>query len=403
MRTSEYSTEQQQEIVIILEPTWLDPIFPYLGAAVIVLLNVLFGTEISLKDIRFILMRPKPLIAAALCQFVLLPPYGLGIARLLGFEADIALGVLMVACAPGGGISNTASYLVEGEVPLSISMSFFSTAIAAGTMPLNLFIYGRFISDDPSFTAGNIPYGTLIQGLVAIALPVCLGMVLIAKARKMTLAVKKYAKPVVLLLLLVYISIALYKSSFAFKLFSLRDYLGGCLLPLGGFVLGGVASLILQLRCSQIKTISLEVGMQNSMIVVTMTNFVFDPPQSNLNSLMPISIAIMTMLVSIPLFIVHLLAKKYIAKYRDVCDENKSEQLRQRQKFEGLGGTIRRRLSSVSVSSRGHPNTKGGGTGVAVDPTMDTIPDEGEEEEFTRKSDQEKVTVDVNEKNQTHL
>ena len=53
---------------------------------------------------------------------------------------------------------------------------------------------------------------------------------------------------------------ALYKSSFAFKLFSLRDYLGGCLLPLGGFVLGGVASLILQLRCSQIKTISLEVG-----------------------------------------------------------------------------------------------------------------------------------------------
>ena len=74
MRTSEYSTEQQQEIVIILEPTWLDPIFPYLGAAVIVLLNVLFGTEISLKDIRFILMRPKPLIAAALCQFVLLPP-----------------------------------------------------------------------------------------------------------------------------------------------------------------------------------------------------------------------------------------------------------------------------------------------------------------------------------------
>ena len=67
--------------------------------------------------------------------------YGLGIARLLGFEADIALGVLMVACAPGGGISNTASYLVEGEVPLSISMSFFSTAIAAGMS--SLFFYSK--------------------------------------------------------------------------------------------------------------------------------------------------------------------------------------------------------------------------------------------------------------------
>ena len=50
----------------------------------------------------------------------------------MGYEPDVAMGVLMVACAPGGGISNTCAYLVEGEICLSIAMTFFSTAIAIG-------------------------------------------------------------------------------------------------------------------------------------------------------------------------------------------------------------------------------------------------------------------------------
>ncbi|XP_075262158.1 ileal sodium/bile acid cotransporter-like [Convolutriloba macropyga] len=385
----------QVDVTVLLEPTWLDPIFSYIGMTVLILLNVLFGTEISLRDIRFILMRPKPLIAAALCQFVILPPYGLGVARLLGFEPDVALGVLMVACAPGGGISNTASFLVAGEVPLSISMSFFSTAIAAGTMPLNLFIYSRFISDDPSFSAANIPYSTLITNLVIIALPVCLGMLLMAYAKERTLQVKRFAKPFVLVMLLVYIGLALYKSSFAFKLFSLRDYLGGCLLPLGGFIIGALAATILRLRFSQTKTISLEVGMQNTLIVVTMINLVFEPPQSNLNSLMPISIAIMTCLVAIPFFLIHYFTYKYSERYREVCESNREEQLRQRQRFEGVGGTIRRRLSSVVMT--GQPPMKNPAATAATS-NLDPIPDDEYEIEGegkpTESTDKEQASAE---------
>ena len=50
----------------------------------------------------------------------------------MGYEPDVTMGIVMVACAPGGGISNTAAYLVEGEISLSIAMTFFSTAIAIG-------------------------------------------------------------------------------------------------------------------------------------------------------------------------------------------------------------------------------------------------------------------------------
>ena len=50
----------------------------------------------------------------------------------MGYEPDVALGMLMVSCAPGGGDSNAFSYLVDGEVPLSIAMTFFSTLLAIG-------------------------------------------------------------------------------------------------------------------------------------------------------------------------------------------------------------------------------------------------------------------------------
>ena len=61
-------------ITIILEQNWVYAVAPGVATSVLVTLNFLFGTDISLKDLRFITLRPKPLIAAALCQFVLLPP-----------------------------------------------------------------------------------------------------------------------------------------------------------------------------------------------------------------------------------------------------------------------------------------------------------------------------------------
>ena len=54
----------------------------------------------------------------------------------MDYKPDVALGLLMVACAPGGGDSNAVAYLVDGELPLSISMTFFSTILAIGKLTL---------------------------------------------------------------------------------------------------------------------------------------------------------------------------------------------------------------------------------------------------------------------------
>merc|ERR1712150_443043 len=114
---------------------------------------------------------------------------------------------------------------------------------------------------------------------------------------------------------------------------------------------------------------------------------VFAPPQSNLNSLMPISIAIMTFIALIPLCSVHFLVHRFSGGYREVCEGNKEEQLRERQRFdqrfEGVGDTIKRRLSSVVLAGSPLENKQ---TSAAPAAQLTTIKDiEDEEDEIDRE------------------
>ena len=74
-------------------------------------------------------------------------------------------------------------------------------------MPLNLLIYSRFLTSDPSFTPSDISYKTLAAGLLLIVVPVCIGMALIAKAQKVTLKIKKFVQLFVLLLVVLLVGL----------------------------------------------------------------------------------------------------------------------------------------------------------------------------------------------------
>merc|ERR550532_93466 len=100
-------------ITVLRKEKLIDTFFvPYVFTMVFIL-NLAFGTNIALGDLRFIIRSPLPLVTAAVCQFGLLPPLGLAIVKIMGYDADVGLGLLMVACAPGGGDSNAITYLVD--------------------------------------------------------------------------------------------------------------------------------------------------------------------------------------------------------------------------------------------------------------------------------------------------
>ena len=74
-------------------------------------------------------------------------------------------------------------------------------------MPLNVWIYARFVSDDPKFSPESIPYFKLVSTLVLTAVPVVIGMLLISKLPKYTKKAVKFAKPVVLIFMLLFIAL----------------------------------------------------------------------------------------------------------------------------------------------------------------------------------------------------
>lgn len=109
------------------------------GALVTPLLGIImFGMGLTLKtaDFRLVFTRPLPVIIGVIAQFVIMPLVALLVVWLLRLPAEIAAGVILVGCAPGGTSSNVVSYLARGDVALSVTMTSVSTLLAPVITPI---------------------------------------------------------------------------------------------------------------------------------------------------------------------------------------------------------------------------------------------------------------------------
>ena len=91
------------------------------------------GLTLTLPD--FARIAKKPWIAAlgVVTQFIAMPLLGLLVVTLFNLPAEIAVGVILVGCAPGGTASNVVTYLAKGDTALSVSITTLSTLLAPGT------------------------------------------------------------------------------------------------------------------------------------------------------------------------------------------------------------------------------------------------------------------------------
>lgn len=88
------------------------------------------GLTIKAEDFKIVFTRPKELLAGCVLQYTIMPLSAFALAKLFGLPADLALGVILVGCCPGGTASNVITYIAGGDVPLSVGMTIVSTLIA---------------------------------------------------------------------------------------------------------------------------------------------------------------------------------------------------------------------------------------------------------------------------------
>jgi BASS family bile acid:Na+ symporter len=154
---------------------WLRPeLFIPLKPAIIPLLGmVMFGMGVTLTAYNFlaVLQRPLPVALGIGLQFLLMPLAGWMLAMLAGLPPQLAAGLILVGCSPGGTASNVICYLARGDVALSITLTTISTLLAVVATPLLTLLYAGQTVPVPAmemlFTIARI-----------ILLPVALGVLL---------------------------------------------------------------------------------------------------------------------------------------------------------------------------------------------------------------------------------
>ena len=93
------------------------------------------GLSLSLRDFAAVFLKPKAIIIGLVCQLILLPLVGFALIGLFTLEADIAIGIIILAACPGGPTSNLITHLANGDTALSVSMTAVCSFITLLTIP----------------------------------------------------------------------------------------------------------------------------------------------------------------------------------------------------------------------------------------------------------------------------
>jgi len=215
------------------------------------------GLTLTFDDYRKLAAAPRALVAGVALQFAVMPLTGFAIARGLALEPGLAVGLILVACCPGGTASNIVTFLARGNVALSVVMTMASTLAAVVLTPLLTgWLAGAYVEIDRL---------NLLLNMVSIVLvPVVLGTLLnrlFPRAAERVSAVLPLVA-IVLVILIVGGIVGGAKAQIAEHAGVLL--LATFLLHAVGFALGYVLARALGLEEIAARTISIEVGMQNS-------------------------------------------------------------------------------------------------------------------------------------------
>ena len=173
-----------------------------------ILTLLMFDLGLALKpaDFRLIVTRPKPVLVGLLGQIILLPLIAWGIGQAFHLAPLFMIGLMLVACSPGGSSSNVFSMLAKGDVALSVTLTACSSIVTLFTLPL---IMAWVTSDVGEAVNIHLPVGKLLmQNIVLMVVPITVGLLVSifrpAAAEKTHAVLKRIAMPALVLLVTVF-------------------------------------------------------------------------------------------------------------------------------------------------------------------------------------------------------
>jgi len=233
---------------------------------------IMFGMGLTLKaeDFQEVARRPVRVAIGVLAQFIIMPALAWVLCKLLALPAEIAVGVILVGCCPGGTASNVMTWFARGDVALSVSITAVTTLLAPVVTPALIWLLASEWLP-VSFSA------MFLSILKMVLLPIILGLVvrrLLGERVKLAVEVL----PLISVVSIVAIVAAVVAASQAKIAESGLLIMAVVILHNGiGLGLGYVAGRLFGMPLAQCKTLSIEVGMQNSGLGAALASAHFSP------------------------------------------------------------------------------------------------------------------------------
>ncbi len=230
------------------------------------------GLTITANDFKAVFSKPKEIIIGCVAQYTVMPLAAWVLAVVFKLPADIALGVILVGCCPGGTASNVITYIAGGDVPLSVGMTIVSTLIAPIMTPaLVYFLAGAWV--EVSFLA------MVISVVKVILIPVLLGIIIKSILGRQIDKISGLL-PIISVVSIVMIIAGIVAVNADKILVCGLQVLGVVALHnILGMTLGLGAAKAFRLDYPKATAVSIEVGMQNSGLAVSLAaaNFALNP------------------------------------------------------------------------------------------------------------------------------
>lgn len=251
----------------------LPDLFRQLTPWIVTLLGIIMfgmGLTISGRDFAEVLRRPVNVGVGVASQFLIMPLLAVALTMIIPMSPEVAAGVILVGCCPGGTSSNVMTYLAKGDVALSVACTSVTTLMAPIVTPfLMLMLASEYLPVDA---------WAMFQSIVKVVLfPLALGFA----AQKLLPAFVRAAVPALPLVsvtgIVLIVAAVVGASKGAIVQSGLMIFAVVVLHNMLGYLIGFVAARLAGLDLAARKAIAIETGMQNSGLAAALATAYFSP------------------------------------------------------------------------------------------------------------------------------
>jgi len=225
------------------------------------------GLGLTIQDFTRVLKTPKDFLVGFVSQLIILPIVAFALIKVLGTSPEMALGVMIIAAAPGGITSNVLTKFAKGDVALSVTLTAVISIISIITVPLIVFTSADLLGI--SFSDENINItGTALKMALVVAVPVILGMIIRKFAENFISSKISFIDKVTgILFLIVFIAIWIEEGA-NITTYVAQAVLAVLTLNIAMMIIAYYLAKTFASGIEQIKCISLECGLQNGTLAV---------------------------------------------------------------------------------------------------------------------------------------